>query len=242
MNRRPGGTVSPIVALRHQPSVTLGVARQALVEASIPWRYVETWHEDEWPNLENVSGLIVLGGEMNADDDIGYPFMRSVREYTAAALQREIPILGICLGAQVLARVLGANIGPSPVREIGFRKVTATAAGEADPILSPFAPVAQVFQFHEDAFDLPEGAELLFAGDTLANQGFRYGNNAYGVQFHFEVTAQIIARWCDETPALEETWGTTKEALLAESIPHLEAQGRMGTETVRRWLDLLRSS
>jgi GMP synthase (glutamine-hydrolysing) len=205
----------------------------------VEWSYVESWREQRWPEIGDLDGLIVLGGEMNADDDLGYPFMARVRDYTFAALQGGVPVFGICLGAQVLARALGARVRPAPVREIGFSKVTATPAGELDPVLAPFAPAASVFQFHEDLFELPAGAELLFTGDTVRNQAFRFGEAAYGVQFHFEVDAAIIADWCDETPRLEEDWGTTKEALLAGSDPHFAAQGRMGADAVARWLELV---
>jgi GMP synthase-like glutamine amidotransferase len=89
-----------------------------------------------------------------------------------------------------------------------------------------------VFQFHEDAFDLPQGAELLFEGEIVTNQAFRYGRSAYGVQWHLEVTDEIVADWCDETPGLESQWGRTKAEVVEEAARLLPAQQAAGGAAV----------
>jgi GMP synthase (glutamine-hydrolysing) len=216
--------MAPIVVIRHQPNAPLGVAADALDEAGIPWDYLDVYEDVEWPDLEAVDGLIALGGEMNVDNIDDHPFLDQGRALLAAAVDRETPVFGICLGAQLLARALGAEVRPSPVREVGFIEVCATEAGLTDPVLTLFAPATSVFQFHEDAFELPDGAELLFTGEAVPNQAFRFGSSAYGVQWHMEVDSDIIADWCDETPALETEWGTTKRAVLAEAERFLPEQ------------------
>lgn len=137
-----------------------------------------------------MGGLIVFGGEMNVDEIEAHPYLLRERQLMADALARGVPVLGICLGAQMLARVLGAPVRRAPVRELGFKPVRLTQAGTTDPLLGAFGRSACVFQWHEDTFDLPKGAELLAAGDTVTNQAFRHGDRAWGVQFHFEVNQE----------------------------------------------------
>jgi GMP synthase (glutamine-hydrolysing) len=230
----------PVVCVRNQPSAPLGIIEDVLRAEKVPWRYFDVWSDPGTPPMSDVSGLIVLGGEMNVDQLDRHPFLTAVRRMTLEALESDKPVLGICLGAQVLTRVLGSEVHRSPVKEIGFLPVRATAEGSRDPVMSPFAPEARVFQFHEDACALPEGAQLLFTGDDVSVQAFRMGESAYGIQFHFEVTGEEIAAWCDETPNLEEGWGTSKEKVISEAEESLAAQQETGREATRRFLELLR--
>ena len=228
-----------LFCVRHQPTAPLGIIEEVLRAEKIPWRYVDVWSDLQAPSASDASGLIVLGGEMNVDQLDRHPFLTTVRRLTLDALKSNKPVLGICLGAQVLARVLGSDVHPSPVKEIGFLPVKATAEGGRDPVMSPFAPEARVFQFHEDACELPGGAELLFTGDAVSVQAFRMGETAYGIQFHFEVTGREIVEWCDETPNLEEGWGASKEKLMSQANTSLARQQESGRETTRRFLKLL---
>lgn len=228
-----------LLCVRHQPTAPLGIIEEVLRAEKVPWRYLDVWSDPDTPAASDASGLIVLGGEMNVDQLDRHPFLTDVRRLTLDVLEGNKPILGICLGAQVLARVLGSEVYPSPVKEIGFHPVRATAEGTRDPVMSPFAPEARVFQFHEDACDLPDGAELLFTGDEVSVQAFRMGEIAYGIQFHFEVTGKEIAAWCDETPDLQEGWGVSKEKLMSEAEASLARQQESGKEATRRFLKLL---
>ncbi|MGH2786405.1 MAG: type 1 glutamine amidotransferase [Actinomycetota bacterium] len=232
--------MKPLVCVRHQSTAPLGVIGDVIGEGAIEWRYLDCWDDPPCPEVSQMSGLIVLGGEMNADDITTYPYLDPLRVFVREAVDAGLPVLGICLGAQILTRSLGADVYPSPVREIGFRDVHATDDALSDPVLAPFAPRSKVFQFHEDACALPEGADLLFTGDEVAVQAFRYGSSAYGVQFHFEVTRTEIETWCDETPELETTWGTTKKAVLRQADEMLEHQQGIGREVAKRFTALLR--
>lgn len=230
--------MKPLICVRHQTSAPLGIIEDVLARQEIPWTYLDTWIDSPLPDPSDIGGLVILGGEMNVDLIDVHPYLGDLRDLTRAMVDRGQPVLGVCLGAQVLARALGAPVRRMPVREIGFHEVEATEAGRSDPVLVPFSPSARVFQFHEDTCDLPQGAELLFRGRTSEVQAFRIGERAYGVQFHFEVTIREIAAWCDETPDLEDAWGVTKEELLAQADEYLEAQGAAGREAVRRFLSL----
>lgn len=243
MEATPGSNVvgmKPILCVRHQVSAPLGVIEEVFVDRGVPYRYIDAWKETDWPQPNEGSGAIVLGGEMNADALDDYPFLSQVRSFTKNAVAERIPFLGICLGAQILARALDANVVRAPVREIGFRHVRPTTEGRDDPLLEGFANDARVFQWHEDTFHLPRGATHLFASNGVLQQAFRF-DNAYGVQWHLEVTEEIVAAWCDETPPqrLNGYWGVTKEDLVRAAHEHLPAQRAAAEKTVARWLDLV---
>ena len=151
------------------------------------------------PTLEGYDGLIVLGGPMSAWDDANHPHLAVEATLIEAAVSRGTPVLGICLGAQLLARALGARVYPAPREEIGWHSVEPTPAGMSDPVIGSFQPTEHVFQWHSDTFDLPSGAvHLARATDGCPNQSFRYADHAYGLQFHLEADAPLIERWIND--------------------------------------------
>lgn len=233
--------MKPLVAIRHQPQVPLGIAEKVLGDSGVAWNYLDAWKDEEWPVIDEVSGLIVLGGKMNADQTEKYPFLGRERSMLEEALENDLPVLGICLGGQLLARVLGAEVKPMPTKEIGFLPVEATAEGRGDLVMSPFAPGMRVLLFHEDAFELPPSAELLFAGEDWPAQAFRSGR-AYGVQFHFEPTESLIAGWCDLDSDFEEEWGLSKEELLRQARGHLPAQQEAAESVFRNFATMVTTS
>ncbi len=228
----------PLLCVRHQPSAGLGVAAGALERAGVEFRYLDAWRSEASVDPDDFSGLVVLGGEMNVDDFDRHPWLKGVRTITEQAMEGNVPVLGICLGAQTIARVLGATVGPSPVKEVGFHPVAHTPAGAVDTVVAPFKDV-RVFQWHEDAFELPGGSALLCSGNEVPYQAFRYGNRIYGLQFHCEVDEQIIGAWCDETVDLEEGWGITKAEAVAEARRCVPAQRDATERAVRGFASLL---
>jgi len=167
---------------------------------SVGFRILPLFHACESPpeiDWREVCGLVALGGPMNADDVASFPYLLWERDWLGEAIRREIPALGVCLGAQLLARALDARVYPNPVREIGWHTVTLTVACESDPLFVGATSPATVFQWHGDTFDLPPGAVLLASGATCHHQAFRYGENAWGLQFHIEVTPQLIRSWME---------------------------------------------
>lgn len=233
--------MKPLACIRHQPNVPLGIIGEVLQGAAVPWRYVDPWDGDGLPDVGEVSGLIVLGGSMNADEVDAYPWLADTRTLMRQAVEADVAVLGVCLGAQLLARSAGAAVGHETNREIGFRKVEVLPAGAGDPLLGAFAPSSLVFQFHEDGCELPADAELLATNADTAVQAFRLGERGYGVQFHFEVTTREISNWCDETPPdeLRDVWGASKEALLAQATSHLAVQQQAGRQLASAFLKLL---
>jgi len=147
------------------------------------------------PSLDGYAGLILLGGPMSVYDTATHPHLETELRLIDDALERGIPILGICLGAQLLAVALGAAVRPNHEKEIGWYDVSLTEAGCDDPLLQHFAPRERIFQWHGDTFEVPESAVKLASATTCENQAFRYGDHCYGLQFHLEVDEALIERW-----------------------------------------------
>jgi GMP synthase (glutamine-hydrolysing) len=229
----------PLFCLRHEEPDDLGVGEEVLAADGVAVEYVDLWRQDP-PSLTEVSGLVVLGGNMNADDILRFPFLSSERYLLAEAAAGGVPVLGICLGAQLLARALGATVTRSPRRELGFFPVRFTEATRTDPLASCFQDGDLVFQWHRDTFALPDGATLLLEGGAVANQGFRAGERAWGFQFHLEVTREELDAWLElAEPALKREWGRTADELRREADRYLPVQNERSVEVFRRFAGFL---
>ena len=185
-----------LLVLQHVPSEPLGVLDPLLRAAGFRIRYVN-FARDPFAQVDvrRYDGLVVLGGPMNVDQADQYPHLTTEIEAIKEALRLEIPILGICLGAQLLAAALGANVRPNNVREIGWYRLHPTSAAQSDRLCRHFDGSQHVFQWHAYTFDLPPGAVHLASTPTCPNQAFRFGERAYGLQFHLEADEQLIQRW-----------------------------------------------
>lgn len=234
----------PVVAIRHHMPHELGTGAEMFDAAGVPYRYLDAWIEPAsgWPTPLEVSGLVVLGGEMNADEVVRHPFLGPERALLTAAVEAGTPVLGICLGAQLMARAMDADVARSPTPELGFHPIRLTEEGRRDPLLSWFDGVPRVFQWHVDTFDLPEGATLLCESDGVPHQAFRVGSHAYAVQFHFEASEAGIAAWCERwAEDIRAGWGTTPEAVLEEVRAFHAAQLPAARAAFGAFADLARS-
>ncbi|KQU61225.1 hypothetical protein ASG84_01465 [Rhodococcus sp. Leaf278] len=154
-----------------------------MTERGIEYTVVSAASGDPLPPADAVTGLVVLGGPMDAWGDVAHPHMQAERELIAECLGRDIPVLGVCLGAQLLAASQGCAVYRGPVAELGAGEVIATEAGE--PVFGPDRIL--VVHWHTDTFDLPAGAVLLASSNLYRNQAFRFGSGL-GLQFHVELT------------------------------------------------------
>jgi len=191
--------MKPILVLQHVPHETLGTIETALTEANLPFEYLELFRGiPSRPDLSQSAGMVVLGGPMNVDQTAEFPFLAPEVDWIREAIDRGLPVLGVCLGSQLIAKALGAAVRPNGIKEIGWYPLQLTAEAQQDRLLGGCDRDLTVFQWHGDTFDLPPGAVQLARSELCENQAFRYGENAYAFQFHIEVTARMIDVWLDE--------------------------------------------
>ncbi len=229
--------MKPVLLIGHDVWETFGLARPALEAQELDLLVHDSRAEGAvLPGIEDVSGIVVFGGEMNVDQTDRYPFLAGERALVGEAVDRGIPYLGICLGAQVLARAVDTPVFPAPVKEIGFAELHPTEAAPDDPLVSVFEDGDMVFHWHEDTFDLPPGAVLLATGDHVEVQAFRVGDRAWGLQFHFEVDRPELELWLDDAgDGLKEAWGKSADEIRREAALHLATQERRAGELLRRF-------
>ncbi len=144
---------------------------------------------------KSCSLLVVMGGPMNVYEEAIYSFLREETETIAEAIQKGLPVLGFCLGAQLMAKAMGAKVHRGHKKEIGWYSVRMTEEGRKDPLLKFLPGELVIFQWHGDTFELPEGAIRIASSENYVNQAMRIDEMSYGFQFHFEVTQDMIFEW-----------------------------------------------
>jgi GMP synthase-like glutamine amidotransferase len=195
-----------ILAFRHVPFEGIGRIQPVLENRGIEFEYADLYDAgSRIPNAADYSGLIFLGGPMSVNDPL--PYLRREEQLILDAMERKQPVLGICLGAQLIAKALGASVYPNGAKEIGWFDIHFTEAARHDPLLAPFDGPETVFHWHGETFDLPQGCELLATSSACRHQAFRANNLTYGLQFHPEVTPGMIADWCTQ----DENCGDVRE-------------------------------
>jgi GMP synthase (glutamine-hydrolysing) len=190
-----------------------GTIEQFLLQEDIPFRIVELGLGQIPPSLESYDTLIILGGPMGVYEIENHPHLMAGSRIMREAINRDLKILGICLGSQMLAHCLGAHVYPGPEKEIGWHHIELTGDGLKDsfmrklavhPGVGDFWRKFTVFHWHGDTFDLPPGATLLASSVRYKNQAFRFGNKIYGFQFHVEVTKEMISQWFQGMPHINK--------------------------------------
>ncbi len=186
-----------VLVFRHVPHEGIGTIEPFLKRSNITIDYCDLFQTSFIPqNLDAYDFVISMGGPMNADETERYPFLKSEREALSKAIHSGKPVLGICLGAQMIARALDAKVYPGRQKEIGWFPIQLSEAGKKDRLfraINDFSPV--VFQWHGDTFDLPKGATLLASSHLFPHQAFKCGDSVYAFQFHIEVTRDMICDW-----------------------------------------------
>src|SRR5579872_99859 len=171
---------------------------------------------------------------MSANDNL--PFLHRELQYIQEAIHRRLPVLGICLGAQMIAKALGAAVHQNAVSEIGWFPVTFTEAAGRDPLFAGLDSSPVLFHWHRETFQLPENAELLAYSASCAHQAFRFGDRIYGMQFHLEVTPAMIAQWLRDDAACGEAREASQSADAEPHAAHAEALAR---QVFGRWCRLV---
>ncbi|HLN87906.1 MAG TPA: gamma-glutamyl-gamma-aminobutyrate hydrolase family protein [Candidatus Limnocylindrales bacterium] len=188
-----------VLVFQHDPFEDLGFFAEVLDKQGADYRVLRLFHgEMPTEDWQHIGALIILGGPMNVGEEDNFPFLRWEKRIIRAAIDEAVPMLGVCLGAQLIAETLGTKIFHGPVKEIGWSRISITPHGQVDSLLGYMPESATVFQWHGDGFELPNGAIHLASSINYKNQAFRVGKSIYGLQFHLEVTPRMIERWIDE--------------------------------------------
>jgi GMP synthase (glutamine-hydrolysing) len=215
----------------------VGVAlheRAALIDLYKPWS------GQPLPQTVDADALVVFGGEQTALDDHSHPYLPDLARLMAAYTAMDRPVLGICLGSQILARAYGAqnHIGTAP--EFGWVDVSLTEEGRADPVLSQVPETFPIFEWHSDTFTLPKGATHLAHSPTAPAQAFRIGRATYGTQFHFEASRSVVRDWSQTFPEIIERmlpgWSEHHPTLAATRGAEADSHG---LALARAWVSLI---
>lgn len=184
-----------ILIIKHIEIEGPGTLFDFFIKSSYQMKIIEIGRGEELPPLEKCQAIISLGGPTNVYEEEKYPFLKREVDFIQDAIKNQIPFLGICLGAQLLVRAAGGKVKKLDTRELGWYKVSLTQAGKKDTLFKGQEERLEVFQWHEDFFDIPKQGELLATADTCHNQALRVGNCAWGLQFHPEMTVEMLLDW-----------------------------------------------
>ena len=226
----------PVLVLTHVPYEGPGLIAPGL-DAPVRVRTVVGAAEPTLPQLDELSGVVVMGGPMDADDDRGHPGLAAERALLAAAVEADLPVLGVCLGAQLLGMALGARLHRRHGTEIGFAPVDVVAD---DVVLGPLGDRPTVLHWHSDAIDLPPGATLLASSATTPVQAFRVGS-ALGVQFHVEVEPSMLDLWLATPTMTADLEDEAVARIRSDGARHLPALVPAAQRVVRAFADQVRA-
>jgi GMP synthase (glutamine-hydrolysing) len=232
-----------IMVFQHVAHEPLGTLNPMLKAAGFRIRYVNFGRDPGFePDVEGYSGLIVLGGPMGVYEADTHPHLRAEMKAIEQALKMDIPVLGICLGSQLLAHVLGAEVRKAAEMELGWCEVEVTEAGKKDALFNSWHKAESIFQLHTDGFPPPRGAEHLAKSRLFPSQAFRYGEKVYGFQFHLEVDKAMIHRWMKIPPNqhfLQESGGKFSAAAVeAETLKHIGRSLELSRATFGKFIEI----
>ncbi len=208
-----------------------GLVESFLNQKRIPYQVLCLDSDARLPKLEGFTHVVILGGPMNVYEEDHYPFLREEDLFIKEAIQRGKFVLGICLGAQLIAKALGAKVFKASLKEIGWYDILLTMIGSKDPLFSNLPKTFPVFQWHGDTFEIPKGGKLIATSTSVPHQAFRYGDNAYGLQFHLEVTEKMIKEWMEtyeEENKDAQASPFSKAEILTETEIKIETYTRRG--------------
>jgi GMP synthase (glutamine-hydrolysing) len=224
--------VSKVFVLQHIACEGLGILEEVFQDREMDYRYIRLYQGEALPSPEDVaeSALIILGGPMNVYEEDVYPYLKAETELIRYGLSAKIPMIGICLGAQMIAHAAGARIYPGQTKEIGWYPIQMEAAAAKDELFSLVEPDNRVFQWHGDTFDLPAGAVHLASSNLFPHQAFRLNNNVYALQFHLEVTRDMVINWVDEYREEVKSEGVDVQRYYQNTDEEIENLNKLGNK------------
>lgn len=225
--------MKPVFVLRNVSHETAGSLESHLAEAGMEVRYFDLFRNTprRLP-LQEAAALVVMGGPMSVHEVEQYPFLAAEINWIQQAVEQQVPLLGICLGSQLLAKATGAKVYPNRAKEIGWYPLEMLPAAAEDPLFVGCQGKETVFQWHGDTFDLPPGAVLLARSALCKHQAFRVGPCAWGLQFHIEMTPDMVDSWlrepgnCGELAQLDYIDPVAIHAATSREFPKMQQLGR----------------
>jgi GMP synthase (glutamine-hydrolysing) len=208
--------VKPILVIEQEHSLRgLGLLGERLEASGLLYRSLRAWDERvEDVDVGEIAAIIPMGGNAHAWDEEAVPLLRSERLLLESAVEQDVPVLGICLGAQLLARALGGAVTSASEPEIGWLEIVPTEAAADDPLFCHLETAAGVYQWHYDVFEPPPGARVLASSAQIPNQAFRVdGADVWGIQFHPEATPKLWELWIARHPVEVKEAGVDVGAL-----------------------------
>lgn len=221
--------MTEILIFKHVPFEGPGTFSEELDKRGLKYREVNLYEGGAPKNLEGCGGLIIMGGPMNVYEEDEFPFLKDEDRLIKDALAKRLPMIGVCLGAQLMAKAAGAKVSKGVKKEIGWYPLHLTEEAATSPAFRMLPKEIEVFQWHGDTFEIPKGAVRLASSELFPNQAFRIGENAYAFQFHIEVTSDIIKNWIDINE--EELAGVKdyidSKKILPETKEKIDTLGRL---------------
>lgn len=185
----------PVLIVQHAPHEHPATFLRALETQGVQTLWIKPYQGDPYPNAREIRGMISLGGPMGANDEAAFPWITQECALLRHSVEAQLPTVGVCLGAQMMAKALGGKVERHSKYEIGWFPIELNEDGKADPILSVAGDAPMVYQWHEDTFHLPPKATLLAGSKACPRQAYRISNHAYGFQFHPEADHQLVHEW-----------------------------------------------
>jgi GMP synthase-like glutamine amidotransferase len=226
-----------VLVIQHAAFEHLGTLAPVLASRALECDHLDLYRNPQAPcDLTSYAGLIVMGGPMSANDDL--PYLARELHLIGEALASDTPVLGICLGSQLLARAAGARVYRNTVKEIGWAPVYWTEAAREDLLFAGFERPETVFHWHGETFDLPAGAQWLGWSDACRHQAFRLGR-AYGLQFHLEVTPGMVSDWLSQDANHDDVAGLTATV---DPAAHAASLEKLSATVFGRWCELVETA
>ena len=228
-----------ITAIRHMCSNGLCTLTDVLDERNIPYHYIDSYKDDlaVYDPLDP-NPLIVLGGTCGVYQTDDYPFLQDEVEILERRMAADLPTLGICLGAQLMAKALGAHVGPgSKGGEIGWFDIHVNEAGQDSPVRHFDKSLTKMLQWHGDTFDLVPEMTLLASSDLYANQAFTYGRNCLGVQFHPEIQPCTLQEWYVSSAGAVAEGKLDLKRIKRDTDAHIDRLMKQSRLFFAEWLD-----
>jgi GMP synthase-like glutamine amidotransferase len=236
-----GEAMSRIAVLQHVWCENAGAFGEALTKLGHQLDLIKLWDGDPLPAADAYDAWLIMGGPMSVDDKDDHPYLPAECELLAGLIAEDRPMMGVCLGSQLLAKAAGGRVFAKRPKEIGLFDIELTASAAADPLFALMSNPQEVFQWHGDTFDLPSGAVQLARSPRYEQQAFRIGRRVYGLQFHLEFTPRIVRDVVNASQ--NELAELPEEDEFEQYIPRLatalNTQQELAERVIHRWAELI---